>query len=95
MIKCVAVRNFNLEKFDELKNLVRHNSNKKEEGKIYEKDVFECSSDMASYLGGNNPDKITVIRIIEVLPDEVKPKKEEVNKTTTKTVKTTKNKKNK
>lgn len=80
MIKCEAIRDFNLEKFDELKNVERYNPNKKEFGKLYERDTFECSQEMAEYLTGSNPIKVIVAKVIEVIPEKVveEPKEEKI-----------------
>lgn len=70
MIKCETIREFSLEKFDELKNVVRYNPNKKQHGKLYVRDTFECDKETADYLMGNNQKGITVIKVIEVIPEE-------------------------
>ena len=63
MIKCEVLENFNLKRFDELKNLTRKNKNV--EGKLYEGDTFECSEAMADYLTGNNMLNKAFVRVIE------------------------------
>ena len=72
MIKCEVIKDFTLEKFDELKNIVRYNPNKKEIGRLYEKDIFECTEEMGKYLTGNNNVKKIVVKILEVIPEDVK-----------------------
>lgn len=68
MVKCeVIIKEFNLAKFDELKNIVR--KSKDEEGKLFEYDTFECSKEMADYLTGNNPLNKAVVRVIEVIQE--------------------------
>lgn len=68
MIKCKVIQDFNLEKFNELKNIQRYNQAKKENSKLYVKDTFECTKEMAEYLTGKNPVKETVVEIIEIVP---------------------------
>ena len=88
MIKVKVIEEFTLEKFNELKNIVR--AGKEEKGKLFIKDTFECDEKMADYLTGNNPINRAVVEVIEVIPEEVK---EPVKKVTTKktaTKKTTK-----
>lgn len=68
MIKCEAVKDFRIERFDELENIVRKNVEVK--GKIFEGDTFECSENMAEYLTGNNPLSEVVAKIIEVIPSD-------------------------
>ena len=74
MIKVEAIKEFSLKSFSEINNLVRYNPAKKESGRLYAKDTFECTKEMCKYLtGGNDLDEV-VVRIIEVMP-ETKPKK--------------------
>lgn len=82
MVKCKALQKFNLKAFDELKNIQRATV-KSDEGTLYKGDIFECNNKMAEYLTGNNEQNVTVVEVIEVIPEEVEPKKE-VKKTTKK-----------
>ena len=72
MIKCVVEKSFTLKKFNELKNLVRSNEEKNEKGKLFKGDVFECDETLAKYLTGDNKEGIVAVRILEVIPEEVK-----------------------
>lgn len=72
MIKCEVIKDFKLEKFDELKNIIRYRESQNQHGMLYLKDTFECTEDMAEYLSGNNKDKYVVVKIIEVIPEEIK-----------------------
>lgn len=83
MIKVEVINeDFTLERFNELKNIVR--KNREEKGKLFKGDVFECSEELCDYLSGNNPLKKAVVKIIEVEPeivktnDEIKVKKDNV-----------------
>ena len=67
MIKCEVIKEFTLEKFNELKNIQRRRINTY--GKLYEGDIFECTKEMADYLMGNNKDKQVVVKVIEVEPE--------------------------
>lgn len=81
MIKVEVTEGFSLEKFDELKNIVRKSSKQNEYGKLYRGDVFECSSEMATYLTGQNKLRKSVVQILEVIPEE-EPKTETPIETT-------------
>ena len=84
MIKVEVIEEFTLGKFDELKNLVRNNEEKKEKGRLYVKDTFICDKEMADYLTGNNKYSTPYVKIIEIIPEEVieeKPVEEEVEGT--------------
>jgi hypothetical protein len=49
MVKVRVIKEFNLSKFNELKNIIRI-SNQNEEGSLFVGDIFECTEDMANYL---------------------------------------------
>lgn len=69
MIKVKALREFTYGKFDKITNLVRNDKEKNENGRLYEKDTFECTEEMAKYLtGGCGYD---LVKIIEVIPEPV------------------------
>ena len=73
MIKCEVIKEFTLERFDELKNIERKTFDTK--GKLYVGDIFECTEEMAKYLMGSNKDKQVVVKVIEVEPIKAKKKK--------------------
>ena len=68
MIKCEVIKEFTLEKFDELKNVERKRIDVK--GKLFVEDTFECTKEMAEYLTGKNKDNVVVVKIIEVIPEK-------------------------
>lgn len=82
MVKVKVIKDFRLGRFNELKNIIRANLNKKEEGHLYVNDIFECTDDMAEYLIKNNTEKKAFITIIEVIPEK-KEKTEDTEKKTT------------
>ena len=71
MIKCEVIKEFTLEKFNELKNIQRRRINTY--GKLYDGDTFECTKEMADYLMGNNKDRQVVVKVIEIIPEKEKP----------------------
>lgn len=71
MIKVEALKDFRLKRFDELVDLERKNPMKNENGKLFEGDTFYCTKEMADYLMGDNPIKTIVVKLLEVIPDEV------------------------
>ena len=79
MIKCEVIEEFTLEKFDELKNLVRAREDKNQNKKLYLKDTFECDKEMADYLTGGNSYKKPYVKIIEIIPVEEKPVEEDLD----------------
>ena len=69
MIKCEVIKEFTLERFDELKNIQRKRIDTK--GKLYIGDTFECEKELVYYLMGNNMEGKTVVKVIEVEPKKV------------------------
>lgn len=72
MIKCKAIEEFSLNRFNEIVNLVRYNKAKNDDKMIYANDEFECQKDLADYLLGDNPLHKCVIQVLEVFPREEK-----------------------
>ena len=68
MIKVEVTEDFTLEKFNELKNIIR--KTKGQEGKLFTGDIFECDEKMADYLTGNNPINRAVVKVIEVIHEK-------------------------
>lgn len=68
MIKVEVTEDFTLEKFNELKNIIR--KAKGQEGKLFIGDIFECDEKMADYLTGNNSINRAVVKVIEVIPEK-------------------------
>ena len=68
MIKVEVTEDFTLEKFNELKNIIR--KTKEQEGKLFIGDTFECDKKMADYLTGNNPINRAVVKVIEVITEK-------------------------
>lgn len=81
MKKVEVIEDFTLEKFKELKNIVRNDPNKDLEGKLYVKDTFECTEKMAEYLMKTNALGRPFVKVIEEKPDiEEKPKAKKTTK---------------
>lgn len=81
MVRLKVTEDFDLGKFDELKELVRANAMNDKRGHLYINDMFLCTQEMAEYLTGKNKYNRTFAEVIEVIPDkkeaeeEIKPKK--------------------
>lgn len=74
MIKVQVLQDFYLKKFNELTNIERANSNKKETGRLYLNDIFCCEKDIAKYLLGGNNEKKNFVKILEIIPEKNKTK---------------------
>ena len=70
MVKVKALREFTYGKFDKITNLERYDKEKNQDGRLYEKDTFECTKDMATYLTGGCG--YVLVKILEVIPEEPK-----------------------
>ena len=77
MVKLEALEDFTLGRFSELKNIVRKDTSKNEDGWVYSGDVFECSEDLYNYLTGANKYGRTFVNVIEVIPEKKEEPKEE------------------
>lgn len=69
MIKCEVIENFTLEKFNQLENVKKVEIRKNNEFGVG--DTFDCTEKMADYLTGNNALNKTVIKVIEVAPEQI------------------------
>jgi len=70
VVRCEVIEKFTLGEFDKLKNLKRKSLDTK--GTLYVGDTFECDDKMAKYLTGGNALKKVVIKVLEIVPNEVK-----------------------
>lgn len=77
MIKCEVIESFTLEKFNQLENVKKVETRKGNEFGVG--DTFECTEKMADYLTGNNALNKTVVKVIEVEPEQVEEAKVEDN----------------
>lgn len=77
MINCKVIENFTLEKFNELENVKKVEKRKDNEFGIG--DTFECTEKMADYLTGNNALNKTVVKVIEIEPEQTEEAKVEEN----------------
>lgn len=69
MIKCEVIENFTLEKFNQLKNVKKVEIRKDNE--FGARDTFECDEKMVDYLTGNNALNKTVVKVTEVVPEQI------------------------
>lgn len=83
MIKCEVTLEFTLGKndkykFEYLRNIVR--KGKEERGKLFVGDIFECNKDIAEYLTGKNDKKLSVVKVLEIIPEKEKKETNETKK---------------
>lgn len=69
MIKVEVLENFRFARYKEIeKSLI--SKTRKEQGKLFKGDIFECNKEMADYLLGDNPIHRAVVKVIEIIPEE-------------------------
>jgi len=68
MVKVEVVECFTLRDYQKLQNVVRKGADIP--GGLFVGDTFECDTELAQYLMGNNHLKKTVVKIIEVIPEK-------------------------
>ena len=73
MVKVQAIMDFTYKNYDKIKNL--KSKSEKEEGKIFDGDVFEVEPIEALYLTGNNEVEIIAVKVLEVIPEIKEEKK--------------------
>ena len=69
MVKVIALREFTYGNFNKITNLVRNDKEKNENGKLYGKDTFECTEEMAKYLTGGCG--YVLVKVLELIPEEI------------------------
>lgn len=75
MVKVQVKESFHLDRFNELENIQRYDLNKNKEGYLYEKDIFECTEEMAEYLTKKNKNAKAYVEVIEKEKVEEAPKR--------------------
>lgn len=70
--KVEVIKEFTLQAFDELENVVRHDIRNNEKGRLYVGDTFDCNDGMVEYLTGKNQNGDVVIKIIEKFEEQTK-----------------------
>lgn len=69
MVKVKALENFTFARYKEIEKTLNSKA-KKEQGRLFEGDIFECNKEMADYLLGDNPINRAVVKVIEVIPEK-------------------------
>ena len=78
MVKVQAIIDFNYKEYNKINNL--QPVNKTQEGKLFAGDIFEVNEDIAKYLTGENKNKITAVKVLEVVPEIKELKKKPAKK---------------
>ena len=71
-VRVEAIKDFSLEAFNQIEDLVR--KDREREGWLYEGDIFVCTEALYKYLDGGNSQGYVVVKLLEEIKEE-KPKK--------------------
>lgn len=67
MVKVQAIIDFNYKNYNKIVDL--QPINKIQEGKLFAGDIFSAEDEEAKYLTGENKNKITAVKVLEVIPE--------------------------
>lgn len=87
MVRAEVTTEVDVGRFNEITEVIRRNAQNDTEGHLFVGDIVLCNDDIAEYLNGNNRNKVSYVKIIEVIPEEKKEEKKPVKKTTRKKTK--------
>lgn len=82
MVKVQAIIDFNYKNYNKIKDL--QPTNKMQEGKIFAGDIFNVEDDEATYLTGENKNKIVAVKVLEVIIEQEATEKKTKKKMTKK-----------
>lgn len=80
MVRAEVTTEVDVGRFNEITEVIRRNAQNDTNGHLFVGDIVLCNDEIAEYLNGNNRNKTSYVQIIEVIPDEKKEAKEEVEK---------------
>lgn len=87
MVRAEVTTEVDVGRFNEITEVIRKNAQNDTNGHLFVGDIVLCNDEIAEYLNGNNKNKTSYVKIIEVTPEEKKEVKKEVKKTTRKKTK--------
>lgn len=87
MVRAEVTTEVDVGRFNEITEVIRRNAQNDTEGHLFVGDIVLCNDEIAEYLNGNNRNKTSYVKIIEVIPEEKKEEKKPVKKTTRKKTK--------
>jgi hypothetical protein len=76
-IKVEVIYDFYLNEkdYETIKDTIQRKT-RKEDGRLFKEDTFECDKELAEYFLGKNKLKKAFIRVIEVIPEKIENQKE-------------------
>lgn len=80
MVRAEVTTEVDVGRFNEITEVIRRNAQNDTEGHLFVGDIVLCNDDIAEYLNGNNRNKVSYVKIIEVIPEEKKEEKKPVKR---------------
>ncbi len=87
MVRAEVTEDVDVGKFNEITEVIRKNAQNDTEGHLFVGDIVLCNDEIAEYLNGNNRNKVSYVKIIEVIPEYTKNEEVSVKKEVKKPVK--------
>ena len=75
MVRAEVTTEVDVGRFNEITEVIRRNAQNDTEGHLFVGDIVLCNDDIAEYLNGNNKNKTSYVKIIEVIPEIKEEKK--------------------
>lgn len=75
MVRAEVTEEVDVGRFNEITEVIRRNAQNDTEGHLFVGDIVLCNDEIAEYLNGNNKNKTSYVKIIEVIPEEKKEEK--------------------
>jgi choline kinase len=75
MVRAEVTTEVDVGRFNEITEVIRRNAQNDTNGHLFVGDIVLCNDDIAEYLNGNNKNKTSYVKIIEVIPEVKEEKK--------------------
>lgn len=75
MVRAEVTTEVDVGRFNEITEVIRRNAQNDTEGHLFVGDIVLCNDEIAEYLNGNNRNKTSYVKIIEVIPEVKEVKK--------------------
>lgn len=70
MVRAEVTAEVDVGRFNEITEVIRKNAQNDTNGHLFVGDIVLCNDEIAEYLNGNNKNKTSYVKIIEVIPDK-------------------------
>jgi len=80
MVRAEVTTEVDVGRFNEITEVIRRNAQNDTKGHLFVGDIVLCNDEIAEYLNGNNKNKTSYVKIIEVIPDKEQALKKTISK---------------